>query len=112
MAVLVALAFAGYVIELYSIDSRVKAAASAVGDGRPIEGIGSKSGSTLLNVQVREARIEPVAKTSVAPAVSELAGRPMLYVGQADGTMVLFGPTTDHAIYLPRNSVTLSVSSE
>jgi hypothetical protein len=65
-----------------------------------------------MNVHVREARIEPVAKTNVAPATSELAGRPMLYVGQADGTFLIFDPTTDHAIYLPRNSVTLSVSFE
>lgn len=57
VAVLAALAFAGYVIELYSIDSRVKAAASAVRDGRPIEGIASKSGFTLLNVHVREVRL-------------------------------------------------------
>ncbi len=70
LAAFVALALAGYAVELYSIDSRVKAAATAVRDGRPIEGIESKSGFTLLNVHVREARIEPMAKTNVASSIS------------------------------------------
>jgi hypothetical protein len=112
IAVVVALVFIVYELEVYSIKDRTKASVSAVREGRPIEGIKSKNGFTLLNVHVREARIEPVAKTNVASAITKLAGRPILYVGQADGTLVLFDPMTDRAIYLPRNSVTLSVGSE
>jgi hypothetical protein len=104
------LALLAYVIELYSIEDRTKASVSAVREGRAIEGIESKSGFSLLNVHVRQARIEPVTAANVPPVVRELADRPLLYIGQADGTLVLFDPTVDRAIYLPRNSVILSVA--
>jgi hypothetical protein len=112
LGLVVILVFGLYVIDLYSRDEEIKAATTAVRDGQAIEGIESKSGFTVLNVHVREAQIEPVAKTNVAPSISGLVGRRMLYVGQADGTLVLFDPAADRAVYVPRNSVTLSVGSE
>jgi hypothetical protein len=115
LAVVATVAFADYAIELQSFEERTKASVSAVREGRAIDGIETASGRyTLLNVHVREARIESVTNPNpnVPLAVRALVGRPLLYVGQADGTLVLFDPTVDQAVYLPRNSVMLSVGSE
>jgi hypothetical protein len=100
-----------YVIEGFSADGRIEAGVSAVREGRAIGEIESTNGLSLLNVHVRGATIEPVTTANVPSAILKLAGKPLLYLGQADGTLVLFDASVDRAIYLPRNSVMLSVDS-
>jgi hypothetical protein len=112
LGIVLTFALAVYVFDTYAVEGRIRSNVSAVRDGRAVAEIkGPVSRLSLLNVYVRAATIEPVAAANVSPAVRKLAGRQLLYIGQSDGTLVLFDPTVDRTIQLPRNSVVLSLDS-
>jgi hypothetical protein len=106
------LAMTGYIIATYDANNRIRASAAAIRDGRTITEVESETGMSILNVRMPEASIEPVAATDVPAVLKGLAGRQLLYIGQKDNTLVLFDPIVDRAVYVPRNSVVLSVNAD
>jgi hypothetical protein len=91
------------IIELTSSVS----AANAVTAGRPIAPL-SAIGITELDFHADPVRIEPVGKAGEAPAVDRLVSRTdLLYLGQANGIVVLYDASTQSALYIPSASIVL-----
>jgi hypothetical protein len=67
----------------------------------------------VLAVRASPAVVEPAAKAGDLPAVERLHGRSLLYLGQANGTVVLYDPSNDaeQVVYLPASSIVLRVSN-
>ncbi len=97
-------------------------AASHVKSGKPVDAIefpGSYAPDppsffqrlVVLAVHADPAAVEPIGKPDDAPAAARLQGRKLLYLGQADSTVVLYDPTAQEAVYLPAGSVILRVSN-
>jgi hypothetical protein len=109
-------AFLFYCSTIYFADGSIKLSADTVIEGKSIvTGVRTPStpltpsGLSVLNVQVRSAWIEPIQAGSVPPGLKGLSGQHLLYLGQADGTLVLYDPTGGQVVYVPRGFVLLNV---
>jgi hypothetical protein len=105
-----------YCSTIYFADGSIKLSTDTVIEGKSIvTGVRtpgtpwSPSGLSVLNVQVRDARIEPIQAGSVPPALKGLTGQHLPYLGQSDGTLVLYDPTGAEVVYVPRGFVLLNV---
>lgn len=65
----------------------------------------------VLAIRADPATIEPAGKPEDNPAVARLRGRRLLYLGQANATVVLYDPSIQQAVYVPAGSVVLRVSN-
>jgi hypothetical protein len=54
--------------------------------------------------------IEPIGKRGDAPAIDRLQSRRLLYLGQADGTAVVYDSCAKRAVYIPLASAVLNVA--
>jgi hypothetical protein len=82
--------------------------AERVTDGEPVGPI-RIPGITLLDVSARRASIEPTGDGAKAQAVSGLSRRELLYLGRSAGTIVLFDPAVDRAVYVPSSTAIVRV---
>jgi hypothetical protein len=65
----------------------------------------------LLTIHADPATVEPVGKPQEAPAAERLRNRKLLYLGQAEGTMVLYDSAVQQAVYVPVGSVILHLTN-
>jgi len=65
----------------------------------------------VLAIHADPATIDPMGKPSNAPATVQLQGHKLLYLGQANSTVLLYDPAVQQAVYLPAGSVILHVSN-
>ena len=65
----------------------------------------------VLAVHADPATVEPAGKPGEAPAAERLRGRKLLYLGQAGGTVVLYDPGDQQAVYVSASSIVLRVSN-
>jgi hypothetical protein len=67
----------------------------------------------LFAIHADPATVEPAGKPGDAPAAERLHGRELLYLGQADGTVVLYDPdpAVQQAVYVSASSIILRVSN-
>jgi hypothetical protein len=66
---------------------------------------------TILAIHAAPAIVEPAGKPGDSPAAERLQGRKLLYLGQASGTVVLYDPAAQQAVYVPASSIILHVSN-
>jgi hypothetical protein len=64
----------------------------------------------LLAIHADPAYLEPAGKPGESPAVERLREQDLLYLGQSTGTVVLYNPATQEAVYVPASSIILHVS--
>jgi len=87
------------------------AAAAAVRTGRPIISKGYMLGPPMVPIRADPVSVSTAGKPNDIPVVDDLSKRTnLLYLGQADGTVVLYDPNQPHVIYLPANTSILNVS--
>jgi hypothetical protein len=85
--------------------------ADAVANGRPVAPIASL-GLTELAVHADPVTIEATGKAGEVTAIDRLVGRTdLLYMGQGNGIVVLYDPSTQSALYLPSSSILMKVSN-
>jgi len=65
----------------------------------------------MLAVHADPATVEPAGKPEDTPGVERLRSHTILYLGQANGTVVLYDANAQQAIYVPANSIILHVSN-
>lgn len=65
----------------------------------------------VLAIHADPATIEPAGKPGEAPAAERLRGRKVLYLGQANGTVALYDPGAQQAVYVSASSILLHVSN-
>jgi hypothetical protein len=65
----------------------------------------------ILAIRADPATVEPAGKPGEAPAAERLRGRRLLYLGQANGTVVLYDAVEQHAVYVPASSILLKVAN-
>jgi hypothetical protein len=84
-------------------------AAEAVKQGRPV--IPSRYGPFLIGLGggAQPVELKPTAKPGEAQAIESLQGRSLFYLGQANGTIVVYDTTNQHAIYIPTSSAIVEV---
>ncbi len=63
----------------------------------------------LLAVHAEPAVVEPAGKPGDFPAVERLRGQELLYLGQSNGTVVLYGAHRQEVVYVPASSIVLHV---
>jgi hypothetical protein len=68
-------------------------------------------GLPLLAIQADSAILQPTNKARTLPGIWDLHDRPVLYLGQTDGTAVLYDPDRGRVIYTPMSSVVMHVSN-
>ena len=83
-------------------------AADTVRSGEPVRPL-QLYGLPLLAIQADSATLQPTNKARTLPGIWDLHDRPVLYLGQADGTGVLYDPGRDRVIYTPMSSVVMHV---
>jgi hypothetical protein len=86
-----------------------KAAARHVRAGGPVSPIRVASLSVLA-IHADSAKVEPAGKPGDSPAAERLQSRRLLYLGQADGTVVLYDAAAQRAVYVPGSSIVLHVA--
>ncbi len=64
-----------------------------------------------LGVRVQPARVTWLEGSPPAE-LEAVAGKPLLYLGEAGGMLALFDPATDRALRVPAGAVALSLSDE
>jgi len=85
-------------------------AAKAVLAGQPVAPV-RLGPIALMDLRAEAATVIPKGKPGDSPAVRDLAKRRnLLYLGQADGTVVLFDPTAHQALRLPTDAALLRLS--
>jgi hypothetical protein len=84
--------------------------ADAASQGRPVAPV-RLFGLTVLAIRADSASVEAVGKSEEAPAIKSLQSRALLYLGQANSTVVLYDSKEKQAVYLPASSVLLRVKS-
>jgi hypothetical protein len=85
-------------------------AAKAVLAGKPVAPV-RLGPITLMDLRAEAATVIPKGKPEDFPAVHDLGKRTnLLYLGQADGTVVLFDPTARQALRLPTDAALLRLS--
>jgi hypothetical protein len=65
----------------------------------------------ILAIHADPASVEPAGNPGDAPAAERLRGRKLLYLGQSNGTVVLYDATVQQAVYVPASAVILHVSN-
>jgi hypothetical protein len=65
----------------------------------------------LLAIHADPAYVEPAGKPGEFPAVERLRQEDLLYLGQSTGTVVLYDPAAQEAVYVPAGSIVLHVSN-
>jgi hypothetical protein len=86
-------------------------AANAVTAGRPVAPL-RNLGVTELAFRADPVRIEPAGKAGEASAIDRLVSRAdLLYLGQANGVVVLYDASTQSALYLPSASIVMIQSN-
>jgi hypothetical protein len=65
----------------------------------------------VLAIRADPASIEPADKPADSPSVQRLRGRTLLYLGQSDGTVVLYDARTNRAVYVPGSTIILHVAN-
>jgi hypothetical protein len=68
------------------------------------------SESNPLGLRAQPARITWLAESAPA-GLEPLADKPLLYLGEGGGMLVLFDPATDQALRVPSGAVVLSLSN-
>jgi hypothetical protein len=90
-------------------------AAARVEDGVPVRPIHLPgpllSTFILLAIHADPAYVEPAGKPGEFPAVERLRQEGLLYLGQSTGTVVLYDPAAQEAVYVPAGSIVLHVSN-
>jgi hypothetical protein len=85
-------------------------AAKAVLAGKPVAPV-RLGPITLMDLRAEAATVIPKGKPGDFPAVRDLGKRTnLLYLGQADGTVVLFDPTARQALRIPTDAALLRLS--
>jgi len=88
-----------------------RSSADAVASGRPVAPLGAL-GFTELALHADPVRIEATGKVGEVTVIDRLVGRTdLLYMGQGNGIVVLYDPSTQSAVYLPSSSVITTVSN-
>jgi amino acid transporter len=116
------LAMIGIILVLLLIDPLLSAgdAARDVREGKPVGPIHLITSPVppfpisrlpVLAIHAGPAMVEPAGKLGEAPAVERLRGRKVLYLGQAGGTVVLYDPEDQEAVYVSASSILLHVSN-
>jgi hypothetical protein len=114
--------FAAYAVSTLRYPLRdARRAARAVQAGKPVSPThhGAEStfplaltlGLPLLAIHADPATVEPAGKPEDAPAAERLRGQKVLYLGQANGTVVLYDPAAQQAVYLPASAIILKVTN-
>ena len=84
--------------------------AESVKAGRPVGPI-SLLGLNLLAIHADAAIISPAGEASKSSAsLNSLSGRTMMYLGQANGTIVLYDPRNQKTLALPSSLVILQIT--
>jgi hypothetical protein len=65
----------------------------------------------LLSLTAEPVLVEPTSTTAALPSLPTRTDRPLLLLGQANGTIVVYDSVLQKAVYLPASSVTLQVSN-
>jgi hypothetical protein len=55
--------------------------------------------------------VESVGKRGDSPAVERLRDKKLLYLGQSNGTVLLYDATAQRAVYVPADSIVLHVAN-
>jgi hypothetical protein len=100
--------FFGFVVGFGSLKARDRA--NAVRAGEPV----AESRLfllVLLSLTAEPVQVEPTSKTATLPPLPTTIDRPLLLLGQANATIVVYDSLVQKAVYLPASSVTLQVSN-
>ena len=81
----------------------------AVGPVRQRGYLGPISELPIVAIRADPATVEPSGKPGDAPAADRLRGSHLLYLGQSGGTVVLYDPAFQQAVYVPAASIILRV---
>jgi hypothetical protein len=65
----------------------------------------------ILAIHADPTTVEPAGKPEDSPAAERLRGRRLLFLGQADGTVVFYDATEHRAVYVPASAVILHVAN-
>jgi hypothetical protein len=86
-------------------------AANEVKKGNPVGSIGFPFvvRIPLLAIHADPARIRPAGKLGESPALDQLAKVDLLYLGRANGTIVVYDATAHRTLYIPDSSVVLEI---
>jgi hypothetical protein len=84
-------------------------AAREVQAGRPVGPI--RYGLPFLAIHADPVWVEPVGKPGDSTAAERLRGRQLLYLGQSEGTVLLYDASFQRAIYVPASSIVLQVAN-
>jgi Ca2+/Na+ antiporter len=68
-------------------------------------------GLTVLAIEAIPAIIQPIGDAKNSPILSDLAGKRLLYLGRADGNLVLYQEGKG-ALHVPASSVVLTVTND
>jgi hypothetical protein len=71
--------------------------------------LGPISELPIVAIRADLATVEPAGKPGDAPAADRLRGSHLLYLGQSGGTVVLYDPAVQQAVYVPAASIILRV---
>jgi hypothetical protein len=83
----------------------------AVGPVRQRGDLGPISELPIVAIRADPATVEPSGKPGDAPAADRLRGSHLLYLGQSGGTVVLYDPAFQQAVYVPAASIILRVTN-
>jgi len=94
-------------------------AARDVGQGKPVEPIQYQPFPwwewsypiSILAIHADPATVEPAGKPDDSPAAERLQHHHLLYLGQTNGTVVLYDATAQRADYLPASAIILHVAN-
>jgi hypothetical protein len=105
LGLFVAAATAVYPIRLLAhtgdIGSKVRA-------GQPV----TYNGGAIIPMHADPVTVQPAGKPDDAPALKLLQARNrLLYLGQSNGTVVIYDPDGQHAVFLPASAVIITVSN-
>jgi hypothetical protein len=91
---------------------RAEQAANAVKAGKPLRPIAmpGRNQYPLLTIHADPVTVEPSGKPDESPATDRLKCASLLYLGQAGGTVVLYNPAIQQAVYVPASAVILHVT--
>jgi hypothetical protein len=83
--------------------------AESVQTGHPVAPI-SLLGLSLLAIHADPATVSPVGEAGQSAGLDALSGRTMMYLGQANGAVVLYDAQNQRTITLPASSVVLQIA--
>ena len=91
-------------------------AARDVKAGKPVHPVrppvpGMSIPLTILAIHADPATVAPAGKPGDSPAADRLRGRRLLYLGKAEGTIVLYDAAVQRAVYVSASAVILQVAN-